>query len=150
MWPRNGLFWTVPASGFQAEWFTQRGASNLQDWIVSTEAESSNWSAQASPAALALLEDAHSAEDLRGCETGKAWSERKWGKTYNLVYGMTISLLVCGSWGSLESMCQEKVKSWMNGCHWQGHSRAKDPMPQCLRHALGWQSPPHPDQAQNR
>lgn len=73
MWPPNGLFRTGPRSGFQG---TQRRARNLQDWMMSTVAEGSNWSAQASPAALALSEDAHSAEDLRSCETGKAWSER--------------------------------------------------------------------------
>lgn len=49
----------------------------MQDWIVSTEAEGSNWSAQASPAALALSEDAHSTEDLRGCETGKAGQKER-------------------------------------------------------------------------
>lgn len=130
MSPLNGQFRTVPASGFQVEWFTQRRTSNLQDWMMSREAECSNWSAQALPSTLALWEDAHSTEDLRGCETRKAWSERTWGKKYNLMYGMTISLLVCGSRGSLEFPCQEEVKSWMSGCCWYGHSRAEDPTPQ--------------------
>lgn len=71
--------WTIldyPSIRFSSRMIYTKGASILQDWAVSTEAEGIYWSAQASPAALALSEDAHSAEDLRGCETGKAWSER--------------------------------------------------------------------------